>query len=167
MITKRRLYTTFTYSPSASLEKRVWEIFQSLVAKFSHVPGFSPGVVLQPIPKAVFRAAKERGGNALGLEPPGDGPLMLALLTFGWQNATDDQVMYSFAEAWRSRSVNAAKEMGLWNRYLYINYCKEDQDPFASYGEENASRLRKIQRKVDKEGIFTSSGLNRGYFKLL
>ncbi|CEJ81971.1 hypothetical protein VHEMI02067 [[Torrubiella] hemipterigena] len=74
--------------------------------------------------------------------------------------------MYQFVERWRSRCESKANELNLWNRYLYINYCKEDQDPFAGYGEENKLRLKAIQEKVDPLGLFTKDGLNRGYFKL-
>lgn len=74
--------------------------------------------------------------------------------------------MYQFAENWRARSANTADEMGLLNRFLYINYCKEDQDPFAGYGENNQERLRRIRRENDAGGVFRADGLNRGYFKL-
>lgn len=163
----RHIFTTLTYTVSAELDRRLWKIFEEEVEPVRNTPGFStPAIVIQTLPEAVFAAAQERGGNALGVESPTDLPLGLALLTFGWSNATDDAIMYAFAERWRSRAEAAAKEMGLWNRWLYINYCKEDQDPFAGYGEENETRLRKIQRDVDPEGIFTREGLNRGYFKL-
>ncbi|EKG14375.1 hypothetical protein MPH_08466 [Macrophomina phaseolina MS6] len=162
----RHLFTTLTYTPSAELDKLIHAIFAEEVATVKSTPGFSPSVVIQPIHQNAIAIAKERGGNALGLESANGGPLTLALLTFGWMNAADDEAMYAFAEAWRCRSEEVAREMGLWNRYLYINYCKEDQDPFGGYGEKNKERLRRIQRKVDPEGIFTREGLNRGNFKL-
>lgn len=111
-------------------------------------------------------ASKERGGSALGLEAPNDVPLQVSLLTFGWSHAEDDAAMYKFAHRFRARSEASAKEMGLWNRYLYINYCMEDTDPFAGYGEENKLKLQRIQREVDKAGVFRADGLNRGNFKL-
>lgn len=166
MNSHRHLFTTLTYTPSAELDARIYSIFRQEVAAVAAAEGFAPSVVIQPFHVNAIRAARARGGSALGLESPDGGPLTIALLTFGWSSAADDAAMYDFAERFRARSETAATEMGLLNRFLYINYCKEDQDPFGGYGEENRQRLRSIQAKVDPEGIFTSSGLNRGYFKL-
>lgn len=74
--------------------------------------------------------------------------------------------MYAFAGRWVERSRAAAEEMGLLNRYRYINYCKEDDDPFAFYGEGMKEKLEEVQRAVDSEGVFSSKGLCRGFFKL-
>ncbi|KAF4541573.1 Fad binding domain-containing protein [Lasiodiplodia theobromae] len=162
----RHLFTTLTYTPSAELDARIYSIFREEVAAVAAAEGFAPSVVIQPLHANAIRAARAHGGSAIGLESPDGGPLTIALLTFGWSSAANDAAMYAFAESFRARSETAAREMGLLNRFLYINYCKEDQDPFGGYGEENKQRLQSIQAKVDPEGIFTSSGLNRGYFKL-
>lgn len=74
--------------------------------------------------------------------------------------------MYAFAGRWAERCRAAAGEMGLLNRYRYINYCKEDDDPFAGYEEAKAERLREVQKSVDPEGVFSAAGLCRGGFKL-
>lgn len=75
--------------------------------------------------------------------------------------------MSDFADAWVHRSTAAAIEMGMLNPWLYINYAKENQDPFSGYGEGNRQRLQRIQREIDPLGIFTSTGLCRGSFKVL
>lgn len=137
------------------------------MSSVKHIAGFeSPNVVSQPISAKAMSASKERGGSALGLESLSDVPLQVSLLTFGWSHAEDDTAMYKFARRFRARSEAAAKEAGLWNRYLYINYCMEDADPFGGYGEENKKKLQRIQREVDEAGIFRADGLNRGNFKL-
>lgn len=161
------LFTTVTYTASPKLERRIWEIFESEVASVKHIEGFeTPNVVSQPISAQAMAASKTRGGSALGLEAPNELPLQVSLLTFGWSHAEDDAAMYRFARRFRIASESAAKDMGLWNRYLYINYCMEEMDPFASYGEDNKVKLRRIQREVDEFGIFSADGLNRGNFKL-
>lgn len=132
----------------------------------SSTTGFKPGIVIQPIPANAIAATKECGGNALEIESLDGGALTLVLLTFGWSDATDDDAMYGFAENFRARCEETAKSMGLWNRYLYINYSKEDQDPFGGHGENNRERLKRTQKEVSPKGVFTSEGLNRGYFKL-
>lgn len=90
----------------------------------------------------------------------------VALLTLGWQNREDDEIMNAYADNWLTRSKQLASSMNHLHPWLYINYAKHDQDPFSGYGEKNKLRLREIQRAVDPQGIMTSQGLCRGSFKL-
>lgn len=50
--------------------------------------------------------------------------------------------------------------------WIYANYAYETQKPYERYGEENYERLRQIQKEVDPNGVFTSTGLFPGGFKL-
>lgn len=74
--------------------------------------------------------------------------------------------MSEFADRWVERSSKAATNMGILNRWRYINYSKENQDPFSGYGSANKLRLQQIQKSIDPRGVFTSKGLCRGSFKL-
>lgn len=67
------------------------------------------------------------------------------------------------------RTRLAAEELGVAHPYLYINYAATGRadEVFAGYGEGNLERLRRIQREFDADGIFTSSGLWKGFMKLL
>ncbi|GMF77896.1 unnamed protein product [Aspergillus oryzae] len=47
-----------------------------------------------------------------------------------------------------------AKQAGVHLPYLYSNYASRDQDPLASYGVENAKRLKEIALKYDPDGVF-------------
>jgi len=62
----------------------------------------------------------------------------------------------------------SASSLGVLNRFVYMNYGWAGQagEIFDGYGEENAARLRRVQRSVDPEGVFTRSGLWRGFMKL-
>lgn len=90
----------------------------------------------------------------------------VALLTVLWENADDDDRMNAFAQVWVKKSTATTKDTGKHHPWLYINYASTDQDPFLSYGEANLQKLRRIQREIDPQGVFTSEGLCRGYFKL-
>ena len=91
----------------------------------------------------------------------------VALLTLGWSKSEDDDIMYAYADRWVNQAEAEAKAMGLLHPWLYINYANYNQDPFSGYGEVNQQRLQKVQRLVDPKGVFTSTGLCRGSFKLL
>lgn len=67
------------------------------------------------------------------------------------------------------RIESVAQDLGVANRYKYINYASAQKasEVFPGYGEENFQRLKEIQRAVDPRGIFTSKGLWSGFVKLL
>ncbi|VUC30967.1 unnamed protein product [Clonostachys rosea] len=162
----RRIYATLTYRPSRILHSKLLEIFSAEVEGVKTTPGFTSSIVIQALHVNAIKAMKERGGNALGVES--GSPLnIVALLTLGWSNAEDDKEMYSYADRWMQQAKDQSIQMGLFHPWLYINYANYNQDPFSGYGEVNKRRLEAIQRTVDPKGVFTSTGLCRGSFKVL
>ncbi|KAJ5462642.1 FAD linked oxidaseN-terminal [Penicillium sp. IBT 31633x] len=161
----RNLFATMTYYPSMELDRQIQEIMMEEIESVQFVPGFHPNLVLQPLYEAAIHAGKQRGGHAAGIEA--DGPLTVVLLTVLWENSTDDNAMNTFVSRWVERATRSTHELGKYHPWLYINYASKDQDPFSGYGERNLQRLRDIQRTVDPTGVFSSTGLCRGYFKLL
>jgi len=75
--------------------------------------------------------------------------------------------MNNFVSNWVKKSTAATKDAGKHHPWMYINYASKEQDPYRGYGEETLRRLRRIQSSVDPDGVFTSKGLCRGFFKLL
>ncbi|EMR90926.1 putative fad binding domain-containing protein [Botrytis cinerea BcDW1] len=57
-----------------------------------------------------------------------------------------------------------ATKLGILHKYIYPNYADASQDIFAGYGEENLSRLRKVQEAYDPEGTWRR--LQSGGFKI-
>ena len=49
---------------------------------------------------------------------------------------------------------SAAKGLGVYHPFLYLNYAGEWQDPVASYGTESVERLKAISRERDPGGFF-------------
>ena len=47
-----------------------------------------------------------------------------------------------------------AASKGLKHDLIYLNYANADQDPLASYGEDNLSYLKSVAKKYDPKGIF-------------
>ena len=58
-----------------------------------------------------------------------------------------------------------AKDMGLLQKFQYINYADPGQDPIGSYGAANVRRLKAVSWKYDAKGIFQKQV--PGGFKLL
>ncbi|CEL04928.1 hypothetical protein ASPCAL06052 [Aspergillus calidoustus] len=157
--TTRHLFGTLTVSPSRVLLSQAISIFEEEVQAIKSVTGLVPNLVSYAVPRNAIAAMKQRGGNALGIE--GDGPLFLILISTAWSDAAGDAAVNSMTENTISRLREAATTLGVAHRYLYINYAsaQQAQDVFAGYGEENARRLREIQRAVDLHGVYTSQGL--------
>jgi len=81
-----------------------------------------------------------------------------------WKRAEDDEVMHEVGERILGRAVEEAKRMGLWRKFVYMNYAGSGQDVFAGYGEGNWERLREVKGRWDPEGVFTK--LQPGGFKI-
>ncbi|KAH6961827.1 hypothetical protein BKA56DRAFT_647807 [Ilyonectria sp. MPI-CAGE-AT-0026] len=162
--TVRHLFTTITYYPSLALSRKGIELFKDEMQSVKNVSGLSAFLIVYPTQTNVLRAMKERGGNSLGIDE--DAPLILTLISLGWSDAADDVAM-NVSDRVVGGMKTAALELGVYHPYIYLNYAKSDQDVFSGYGERNRRRLIEIQKSVDPNGVFTSKGLWRGYFKLV
>lgn len=77
-----------------------------------------------------------------------------------------DSAGYAFADSFISEFREAAEKFDVFHPYIYINYANKGQDVFGGYGEKNRQRLIEISKAVDPSGVFTSSGLWTGFFKV-
>lgn len=60
-------------------------------------------------------------------------------------------------------STDTAKERGLLNRFVYMNFASNQQSVLEGLGPENLSRMKKIKQKYDPERLLD---LWRGGYKL-
>ncbi|EYE99687.1 FAD-binding oxidoreductase [Aspergillus ruber CBS 135680] len=162
----RNLFATLSISPSRSLLSQGLQIFQQEVEALRTVSGLVPNFICYPLQSNAIAAMKQRGGNALGIER--DEPLFIILISTAWSHSRDDASVEKMTLNIIHRLEVAAKDSGVANRYLYINYASATQANavFAGYGNKNVQKLKAVQRAVDPHGIFTSKGLWRGFFKL-
>ncbi|KAJ8133605.1 hypothetical protein O1611_g16 [Lasiodiplodia mahajangana] len=159
----RNVFASVTHYPSLELSKKVTEIFKTQW-RGSNLTDVSPELITYSIPAGAIQRMKLRGGNALGLDV--EGHLVINLLSLSWTNSASDEVAYSFANRFIDSFRQAADSLNVLHPFIYINYANKGQDVFSGYGEDNKKRLLAIQQAVDPQGVFTSSGLWRGFFKL-
>ncbi|KAF7886831.1 uncharacterized protein EAF02_003478 [Botrytis sinoallii] len=159
----REAWKTVTFKNNATLFKKIHDIFVEEANRVVEVPGIMPFMALQPLSLNIIEQMQKRGGNVLGLETEG-GPLSIMNLNWGWENEEDDEKVFTALNRFVERIVDLAKEWGLDNQFIYMNYASEEQDVFGGYGEVNEKKLRDIQRRYDPEGVFKR--LQPGYFKL-
>ncbi|KAK2604022.1 hypothetical protein N8I77_006983 [Diaporthe amygdali] len=117
-----------------------------------------PSIVLSKEGIAILKEMTEKG-NLTGLNPQ--------LISYSIPTAT--------MEMSRTRGGNALgldveghliKKFDVFHPYIYINYGNKGQDVFGGYGEKYRQRLIEVSKAVDPSGVFTSSGLWTGFFKV-
>ncbi|KAL1634104.1 hypothetical protein SLS58_010802 [Diplodia intermedia] len=164
---KRNYMASLTFLPSKEQDRRMIQFFQEEIEILkTEGKTATPALTFQPVPLSSIRNMKVRGGNAIGLES--DSPLTLANVATSWTNAEEDDAIYASRERFLARSRASAQELGVFHKYVYMNYADSERDDvFSGYDEQNVERLKEIQRSVDPEGVFTRDGLCTGYFKLI
>lgn len=163
----RNVYGTFTYHPSLDLDRELVELFKEEGSRVHDVPEAVLALSKQPISRSAIKHMKKRGGNALGIADSGEtGPLVVLGVMWKWTHASDDERIYAAYHRFMDKAEAAAKRMGLWHPYKYINYAEATQDVWTGYGEQSLKELRRVQRQLDPDGVFAKGGLAGGYFKL-
>ena len=175
-------YITATFTNNAEIQQQIFDIFLEDIDPIKNFAGVLPALVMQPISQSVIAHFSKNGGNALGLAdtkgplmrkvslPFSEGSISLKILSavvnlaVMWSDAADDDKVYAATSRVIQRSTDAAKKLGVYNKYIYQNYAAKGQDVFAGYGEANRQRLIKISEKYDTKGVFQK--LQPGYFKL-
>lgn len=68
-------------------------------------------------------------------------------------DAESDDAIYATTEKLLEGEMKA-KEAGVWNKYLYLNYATRWQKPIQEYGQPNVDMLRRVSRKYDPLQLF-------------
>ena len=149
---RRQLFVTGTYGNSAKLMASIFDISNRTVQALD-VTGMTYSLSFQPLPTAITSKAASRGGNSLGLSEA-DGNLFNLLMTVSWDNVADDERIEQHAKDLFQQSEDEARKLGLYHKYLYLNYAASWQDPFSGYGDEQKAKLQAVSRKYDPKGVF-------------
>ncbi|KAJ5576442.1 FAD linked oxidase N-terminal [Penicillium sp. DV-2018c] len=139
------------------------ETFMKMLPEVADVSGAQPVLIFQAITKPMLKNMKNFGGNALGLED-NTVPVHIMHVSTWWENASDDETIYTFVHKFIDTITEQAKKLGIFNEYIYMNYASMFQDPVAGYGDANKARLQRVARKYDPREVFQT--LQPGYFKL-
>ena len=106
---------------------------------------------LEPLPHSFYM--KHAKSNPFGFQDRSV-PLVIAILTGSYNKAADDAAITKATKKLMSAVEADAKLLNAWDPFLYINDVSPWQDPYATYGEENGKRLRKIANMVDPNQVF-------------
>ncbi|KEP45702.1 6-hydroxy-D-nicotine oxidase [Rhizoctonia solani 123E] len=154
----------YSIRADAGLFKQIFDIWHSTTVGLNTIiPGWSSGIIYQPISNSMIRASEKKGGNVLGLEPAED-PLMVVTYQFTWKRPEDDKKAYAAINQLVTTSTKLAKSQNRLERYMYLNYAGSDQKVIESYGPAQVDYMRKVRAKYDPDRVFEK--LSRGGFKI-
>ncbi|KAK4546444.1 hypothetical protein LTR36_002121 [Oleoguttula mirabilis] len=150
---RRQLFATGTYGNSAQMMSDIFDIANSTAQALLNVANLAYSLSFQPEPTIITSKAATLGGNSLGLGES-DGNLFNLLLTVSWDTQADDALINTQAKSLFAQAETAAKQLGVYNEYLYLNYAASWQDPISGYGSVVKARLQAVSKKYDPTGIF-------------
>ncbi|KAJ8495371.1 hypothetical protein ONZ45_g12895 [Pleurotus djamor] len=158
----RRIFATLTFKVDVDIAVGIYEKCRELFAPLVGKPQIQWTASFQPISVTHLQATARAGGTPLGLAPS-DGDLILLNLNTVWASSSDDAAMESAVRGVISWASEEAKRRDVLHPWLYSNYALPDQNVYASYGADNAQRLKDIRSVYDPDNTFGE--LWRGGFK--
>ncbi|KAK5241116.1 hypothetical protein LTR16_009749, partial [Cryomyces antarcticus] len=117
---RRNIFRTSTFVNSAAYMSVYLDIANSTVQPIRNVAGLVWSLTLQPLPPTI--TSKSEGHDVLGLSPR-DGALVIALVTATWNKTSDDAAVTAAVKSLGARADAKAVEMGVENRFVYLNYA--------------------------------------------
>lgn len=77
----------------------------------------------------------------------------MVLISVFWTDPGDDVDMKGATQELLKWSTDTAKERGLFNRFIYMNYALNTQPVLESFGPENFDRMKEVKEKYDPRGL--------------
>ncbi|KAI0009532.1 hypothetical protein F4779DRAFT_627777 [Xylariaceae sp. FL0662B] len=155
----RALLATTTHGASVAMLNASFNAWNKSNVAFAGTSVIQARLFLEALPPN--KAAP--GTNVLGVSSD-QGNLLVVAVTIGWTNASEDTLMNQIAQAVVDDIDAAAKELGEYDEYKYLNYASPWQDVIKGYGAENVAKMRNMSKVYDPRGVF--QGQVPGGFKL-
>lgn len=76
------------------------------------------------------------------------------LLSAFWPSTSANVFVQQTAQTVMQKANEAARDMGMLHKFVYLNYANQAQDPILSYGRENVARLKAAEMRYDPRGVF-------------
>lgn len=157
----RQIFATTSFHLTVAHLQNVYEIFKSAAASVEDVKGMRWTLTYWRLHPSITAKSVAYGGNSTGLDTS-QGSLVLCILTYSWEDKSDDVRMDETAKRFIEEVDKSSKSAGLFNRYKYVNYSAGYQDPISGYGDEIKSSLQAVSKKYDPEGFF-QTGVPGGF----
>ncbi|TGO49557.1 hypothetical protein BOTNAR_0427g00030 [Botryotinia narcissicola] len=157
----RQIFATTSFQFSVAHLQDVYTLFKNAAASVEDIKGMRWTLTYWRIHDSITAKSTASGGNSTGLDTS-QGSLVLCILTYSWEDKSDDERMDGTARRFIEEVDECSKSAGLFNRYKYVNYSAGYQDPISGYGDEMKSNLQAVSKKYDPEGFF-QTGVPGGF----
>ncbi len=158
-------WTTTTCVTSPSMLSRLLASFKNtslaLTEKYPSA-NLTIAVSIQSVPAAAPPSNPNSLGFEWGSEPEKD--LLNLGIAFQWEDPKVTAGIQRACRTFTNELDEIAKEEGVSDEHLYLNYAGSWQNVFAGYGRESVLNMRNVSRKFDRKGMFQKQV--RGGFKL-
>ncbi|KAF2106961.1 oxidoreductase FAD-binding protein [Lophiotrema nucula] len=156
---KNDIFSTLTFinKPGVTPDfmRDIYELADATSKKFLLVTGMIYTMTFQPLPHVLYTKAPA-GSNALGLDRFKD-DLINVLFVLSWSLPTDNDNVYRAVQDLEAAIVSKAKEQGVYNEWLYLNYAAPWADPIKAKGADTVNFLRSVSKKYDPNGVFQTA----------
>ncbi|TGO44138.1 hypothetical protein BCON_0593g00010 [Botryotinia convoluta] len=157
----RTLFITSTFKANKQMINATYNAWNAALPSIQSLSNITWSLSFEPIPVNIPAKSASTGENVLRVTP-GDGPLIVALLTATWGNIADDTVVSNTAKTMFDTIDAYAKASGFYNDWQYLNYAANWQDPIDGYGAVNKAKLQAASKKYDPLGVF-QKGVTGGF----
>ncbi|KAF2191541.1 FAD-binding domain-containing protein, partial [Zopfia rhizophila CBS 207.26] len=146
---------TFVNKPDVAQDfmAEVYTLADTTAKQLASVLGLVFTMTFQPLPYSIYSKSSSTGGNALGLNRFTD-DLINLLFTLSWQLPVDNETVEAAMRNLEEEIEASAREKGVYNEFVYLNYAAGWQDPIKGYGSESVDFLRRVSRTYDPNGLF-------------
>lgn len=147
------LTMSFVNDPNVTPEylKQVWMLVNTAAQDMITVLGLVVTMALQPMPNVLY--SKDDTANVLGLDRFDD-DLINLLFTIIWPSPLENDRVYARMRNLEADLVQLAKDMGIYNEWVYLNYASQWQDPIQRYGSAEVAFMKSVSKQYDPAGIF-------------
>ena len=143
---------TTTFRSDPKMLEKAYDLYTATIPGLSDIENLFWALIFQPLPPIITSKTDLHGTDPLGLS--GNPPLVLTLISSTWDKDSDTARIVQTARDLISKIDEAAAISGNANRYIYLNYAYEGQDPISGYGEQNKKFLQSVSRTYDPNGLF-------------
>jgi hypothetical protein len=150
------IWSTLTFKNDERVLAKAVELHEKLVEEMKGIVPNGDFITLcmfQPLSLTYSKHSVSKGGNVLGLDKAEE-PLVLWLATLAVRDARQEAIGREKVIAWKNAVEDFAKSVGAHDKFIYLDYANEAQDPLRSYGVENVNFMKAVAAKYDPEGIF-------------
>ncbi|OAF99199.1 oxidoreductase FAD-binding protein [Paraphaeosphaeria sporulosa] len=144
---------SFVNNPAVTPEfmKQVYKLVDDAAQDLFLALGLALTMAFQPLPHVLY----SKGGdeNVLGLGRFED-DLINLLFTVIWPDPLNNQMVYDRMRTLENALIGLAKDNGIYNEWVYLNYASQWQNPITAYGASEVAFLKSVSKQYDPQGIF-------------